>query len=255
MSRSLIDNYSKEALEEIVQQSYCYRDVLKKIGYYTVTGNANDALKKKIAQYNIDISHFTYQKGIVRTQENVFCNNSTATQAVLRRWYRKGAYSEYICSICGQIPEWQGKELTLILDHIDGNHTNNVLTNLRWVCPNCNQQLETTGFKKMRTKTADKKKTIYYCIDCGKQVSKQGNRCLSCAGKQNQLLSTKQQAQATNTINRDILKQLIRSESFVAIGKQFGVTDNAIRKWCKTYNLPSKKSDIKSYSDEEWELI
>lgn len=33
------------------------------------------------------------------------------------------------------------------------------------------------------------------------------------------------------------------------------VTDNAVRKWCKKYNLPYKVSDIKKYSDEEWELI
>ena len=35
----------------------------------------------------------------------------------------------------------------------------------------------------------------------------------------------------------------------------FGVTDNAIRKWCKLYNLPFKVKDIKTYSDEEWEKI
>lgn len=35
----------------------------------------------------------------------------------------------------------------------------------------------------------------------------------------------------------------------------YGVTDNAIRKWCKGYNLPSKSKDIKSYSDSDWEKI
>lgn len=36
------------------------------------------------------------------------------------------------------------------------------------------------------------------------------------------------------------------------IGQMYNVSDNAIRKWCKIENLPSKKADIKSYSDEEW---
>ena len=46
------------------------------------------------------------------------------------------------CSICG-ISEWNGKELPLILDHIDGNASNNDLKNLRLVCSNCDSQLPT----------------------------------------------------------------------------------------------------------------
>jgi hypothetical protein len=35
----------------------------------------------------------------------------------------------------------------------------------------------------------------------------------------------------------------------------YGVTDNAVRKWCDKYDLPRKAKDIKAYSDEEWALI
>lgn len=35
----------------------------------------------------------------------------------------------------------------------------------------------------------------------------------------------------------------------------FNITDNAVRKWCIKYNLPSKKKEIKALSDEEWEKI
>jgi hypothetical protein len=34
-----------------------------------------------------------------------------------------------------------------------------------------------------------------------------------------------------------------------------GVTDNAVRKWCDKYKLPRKVSEIKNYTDEEWEKI
>lgn len=54
---------------------------------------------------------------------------------------------------------------------------------------------------------------------------------------------------------REILKQEIRIKSFVALGKQYDVSDNAIRKWCIFYNLPSRKKDIKTYTDEEWEKL
>ena len=65
----------------------------------------------------------------------------------MRKYYKRGEYSEYKCNICNLLPVWQGKELTLILDHINGNNKDHRLENLRWVCPNCNQQLETTGSK------------------------------------------------------------------------------------------------------------
>jgi len=42
---------------------------------------------------------------------------------------------------------------------------------------------------------------------------------------------------------------------FTKIGKQFGVSDNTIRKWCKAVNLPYKVTEIKTYNDKEWENI
>lgn len=55
----------------------------------------------------------------------------------------------YLCKECGQEPLWNGKELTLQIDHIDGNHNNNEdLLNLRFLCPNCHTQTPTYGSKK-----------------------------------------------------------------------------------------------------------
>ena len=56
-------------------------------------------------------------------------------------------------------------------------------------------------------------------------------------------------------ITREELKNLIRTTSFLQIGKQFGVSDNAIRKWCKNYELPYKSIEIKKYTNEEWDKI
>ena len=52
--------------------------------------------------------------------------------------------------------------------------------------------------------------------------------------------------------DRDTLKNLIRTTSFLQIGKKYNVSDNAVRKWCIAYNLPSKVSIIKTISDEDW---
>lgn len=50
--------------------------------------------------------------------------------------------SGYKCAICGR-SKWNGKHLTLIVDHIDGNADNNVIENIRLVCPNCDSQSPT----------------------------------------------------------------------------------------------------------------
>lgn len=48
---------------------------------------------------------------------------------------------------------------------------------------------------------------------------------------------------------------MIRNQTFVSIGAYYGVSDNAIRKWCSSYNLPTSKRKINAYSEEDWALI
>lgn len=54
---------------------------------------------------------------------------------------------------------------------------------------------------------------------------------------------------------REELKSKIRQQSFSEIGRENGVSDNAIRRWCEKHNLPRTKKEINSYSIEEWEKL
>ncbi|WP_310527419.1 HNH endonuclease [Nocardioides sp.] len=47
------------------------------------------------------------------------------------------------CALCGTQEMWNGRPLVLVLDHLDGDSTNNTRDNLRLVCPNCDSQLPT----------------------------------------------------------------------------------------------------------------
>lgn len=147
MPKAKIDNFTPEQLAQLVAESTAFPELILKLGYGTRSGSNHNTVKSRLDKYNIDYSHFNNLQRVERTEENVFIENSTASQKVLRDWYKKGAYTEYVCSICGQEPFWKGKPLTLILDHINGHNRDDRLENLRWVCPNCNQQLDTTGFR------------------------------------------------------------------------------------------------------------
>lgn len=54
------------------------------------------------------------------------------------------------CEICGNGSSWNGKSLSLQLDHIDGNPRNHLLENLRILCPNCHSQTETFGSRNIK---------------------------------------------------------------------------------------------------------
>ena len=59
----------------------------------------------------------------------------------LRRYLKE--VKGYTCSECGIQGVYNGKPLTLQVDHIDGNSDNNFPSNLRLLCPNCHSQTET----------------------------------------------------------------------------------------------------------------
>lgn len=138
-----LKDFTQEEIKEKVQNCTSLSELARELNYNS-RGAILNTIKNYLNTNNIDYSHFTGRpkNQVVRSKENVFVENSTANQTTLRRWYEKENI-EYKCSICGQLPFWQNKPLTLILDHINGHNHDDRLENLRWVCPNCNQQLET----------------------------------------------------------------------------------------------------------------
>lgn len=65
---------------------------------------------------------------------------------------------DYKCDLCKIPNEWNGKKLVFVLDHIDGDASNNKRENLRLVCPNCDSQLPT--FKSKNKNSARKNRYL-----------------------------------------------------------------------------------------------
>ena len=143
--------YNKQWLEELCANSYSYAEVLKKAGRKQSGGNQEN-LKKKICEYQIDVTHFTGQRwydspekmcnlsGMIQEKyslEQVFCRNSPVTQKMLRGYVERHNLLEYRCVTCGCDGNWQGGLISLEIDHVDGDCTNNEMSNLRYLCPNC----------------------------------------------------------------------------------------------------------------------
>jgi Zn finger protein HypA/HybF involved in hydrogenase expression len=168
----------------------------------------------------------------------------------------KDGLKERRCELCG-ISQWQGVDLPLELHHKDGDHYNNDLDNLIVLCPNCHSIQEGNSGKAIKSKEEVAKlakevkptqeaKQPKVCIVCGKPVARRSTYCPDCYARESRIVERP---------SREELKNLIRTTSFLQIGKTYNVSDNAVRKWCDSYGLPRKSSEIKSYSDEEWEKI
>ena len=81
------------------------------------------------------------------------------------------------------------------------------------------------------------------CPYCGTKITNSADMCVDCYNKLQRRVERP---------SREVLKEEIRTTSFLKLSEKYGVTDNAIKKWCKSYGLPYKKSEIKLISDEEW---
>lgn len=142
------------------------------------------------------------------TNEDMFSVDSTCNRNMVRGRIITDGLIPYVCSVCGNNGSHNNLPLSLHLDHINGIGTDHRLENLRFLCPNCHSQTETYGGKNnsarkpkppLRKDYPERRKVTW---------------------------PTKQE-----------LASLLDYMSYVQVGKMFGVSDNAVRKWAKKYGI------------------
>jgi Zn finger protein HypA/HybF involved in hydrogenase expression len=218
---------SNEDFIEYVSSSNTYSDILRKCGY-TNLGNTK-TIKKRIKLLNLSTEHFIKYKLPKKDKipiENIFIENSTYNNntCIKKILYDKFNW-EYKCNDCG-INEYNNKPISLELDHINGNNTDNRIDNLRLLCPNCHSQTPTFRYKN-KPKVPDR-----ICIDCNTKIynKNKSGYCKNCIGKYR--LSITKNKPSLIILEND-LKEL---KTYVAVGKKYNVSDNCIRKWIRNYN-------------------
>jgi len=229
------DYYKKEYFTSIVLSSFTIREISDKLGLKK-SGGSSSTIGKYIKLYDIDTSHFRldYSHNSNRLPINeVLIENSSykSTNHLKQRLYKEGI-KKPICELCGQDEWWHGKKMSLILDHINGNNTDNRLENLRIVCPNCEGTLDThcVGNKLKHNTYIHTIKKEFYCSNCGKQLTYRNKHmlCDDCYKK------------STRKVNRpelSILLSDVKNLGYKGTGRKYNVSDNSIRKWIKNADI------------------
>ena len=234
-------SYTIEEFKIAVEESYSISQALMKLGLSPRGGNYK-VFKKFQKLYNIDTSHFTGQghmKGkknntLTKCLSEILVKDCEYSSNKLRKRLIEEGIKEHKCECCG-LTEWLGEPIPLELDHIDGDHYNNLIENLKILCPNChaktptyrgrnkkNKNSETIRTKKERIRT----KKIYNCTSCGVELAGKCKTglCHSCHSKSQRKIERPSKEQ---------LIEEIEKSSYLAVGRKYGVSDNAIRKWIK----------------------
>jgi hypothetical protein len=234
-------SYSQEQAQEAVARSMSFAEALRTMGMCT-SGGGTATLKKWVVRWGISTEHFDPyasqrgpRKAMRRPLEEVMVEDSSFNRGHLKaRLYEEGLKKRR-CELCGQDEFWNGRRMALILDHINGNGRDHRFENLQIVCANCAATLDTHCGRNVLM--IDSRK----CAECGTDFRPRAvaqRFCSLSCWQHRERPEMRVPRPETRKVPRPTYEQLrvdLAHMSWCAVGRKYGVTDNAVRKWIRWY--------------------
>lgn len=212
--------YTKEMLAPIVASSYSVAEVMRKLGLRCSGGAHHRGVRDAIIKFGIDRSHFKLHNAVPFTSgkkhwSEYLVDNINLKSDKLRAVMLESGI-QYKCAECGIEPTWRNKPLILQIEHKNGDHLDCRPDNVEFQCPNCHSQTPTHS----KRKTSD----AIRC-KCGKRT--RFGRCSECYNRN----------RASRIPSLEILRELVWQMPSTKIAEKFGVSDKAVTKWCRKYEI------------------
>jgi hypothetical protein len=231
--------YSEQDARVAVAASKSYAEALRRMGASS-TGNSFKVLQKYVRVWAISVEHFDphatmrarSRVGRVPLDEVLRTGRPFSRGALKRRLYDEG-YKDRRCEDCGQGELWRGRQMALILDHVNGVPDDNRLQNLRILCPNCAATLDTHCGRNARAAPRP-------CEFCGTAMSSPAARRFcsrQCAGaaRRGRDYAARPASRKVERPPVEVLIEQVAQLGWSATGRLHGVSDNAVRKWMRAY--------------------
>ena len=139
--------YNDDQAIAAIKKHHSWREAAYSLGLNGDAGGNTKTLKTIAKKHNTDVSHLKGQGwNLGKSSTNAIPLDSLLKKGVrfrsnsLKKKLLKAGKIKEICDECDGGNIWQNKKLVLELDHIDGDKENNLIENLRLLCPNCHSQ-------------------------------------------------------------------------------------------------------------------
>ena len=279
-----------EILKEVVANSHNISEVCRQLGLVPRGGN-HIRIKQKIQEYNLDTSHFMtgiWNKGLrysgvkkTRSLEEILQNGVYYSSNKLKNRLLKSGLKEARCENC-DLETWLGQPIKLELHHINGDHSDNRLENIQLLCPNCHAYTDTYRGKNIQsTKPIEtphttlltyeeymerekakaeskhdytpihksKSRVSFICKNCGKEFFPRHSDQKYCS------VECLQAVNSRNVPSKEELLEIApQHQSLESLGRHYGVTGNACKKWFKKYGIDNTIFQQKSYPILQYDL-
>lgn len=233
--------YSESEAREAIAVSMSYAEALRRLGMRPAGGNHKTLRTYAEEVWRISTAHFdpdrarndALRRG-ARPLDEVLVRGSSYSRGHLKERLFAHGLKQRRCELCGQGEIWQGRRMSLILDHINGIADDHRLENLQIVCPNCAATLDTHCGRQNRLQ-----RIAGVCPVCGlgfsRRYAKQRYCSRACAARSP---GVERARRARRRVARPPRTHLLREVDALGVagtGRRYGVSDNAIRKWMRQH--------------------